>query len=78
MLENLTGKELGREHKVRRYRRLLVGLRAAVRTLDNLTLEEAGDENIAADLIERKDRFEQAVATIRRDLKLKTPERLKI
>ncbi len=70
-------KEPGRDRKLKQYRRHMNGLRFVIKALCNLTIDEAGDENITVDLIGRKDRFEQAAVIIRRDLGIRARVRIK-
>lgn len=55
----------------------MAGLRSIIKLLGNLTIGEAGNENIATDLINRKDRFEQAAGIIRSDLNIRSPQKIK-
>lgn len=68
-------KEPGREYKLQQYRKHMTGLRATIKAIGNLTLEEAGDENITIDLTSRRDFFEFAAGIIKRDLGMKTSKK---
>lgn len=72
-------KEPGREYKLQQLREHMAGLRSVIKALDFITPNEAGDENILEELMDRRDRFEIAAQIIRRDLRLRTrvPRNLK-
>lgn len=61
-----------REYKLEQLQRHMAKLRPVKKVFGSLTLGEAENEDIAADLIDRKDRLEQAAGIIRRDLGMRT------